>query len=177
MYDLAHPMSPSMPVYPKHVPYSITLNRRHGDPHDKPREDGSSFANEVIVMPGHISTHIDALGHFSRHGCVFGGQRASDVETHRGLASPSAAEEIKPIWRQAVLLDVATHRGVAAPWNRAARSTPRNWRRWPRPRARPCRRRHGVGQDRLGLALERPAGHNGIGGGGFPGHARMAPNG
>lgn len=111
MYDLSHAMSPTMPVFPRHVPYSITLNRRHGDPHDTPRPDGSSFSNEVIVMPGHVSTHIDALGHFSRHGCVYGGARASDVETHCGLSSLDAAE-IKPIWRSAVMLDVAAHRGV-----------------------------------------------------------------
>ena len=111
MLDLSHVMDTSMPVYPQHAPYAITLHRRHGDPHSKPRVGQSSFANEVIVMPGHVSTHIDALGHFSRCGCVYGGLRAVDIETRDGLSKLDAAE-IAPIWRRAVMLDAAAHQGV-----------------------------------------------------------------
>ena len=52
-----------MPVYTPHVPYSLALHRRHGDPHPAKRRDGSSFANEIIITSGHSGTHIDALGH------------------------------------------------------------------------------------------------------------------
>ena len=61
VYELSHAMAPSMPVYHQHIPYSLALHRRHGDPHPQVRQDGSSFANEVIVTSGHSGTHIDAL--------------------------------------------------------------------------------------------------------------------
>ena len=79
MIDLSHPMEAGMPVFPQHGPFTMALHRRHGDPHARPRAGGSSFANEMIVMPGHVATHIDALGHFSRCGCVYGGRRAADT--------------------------------------------------------------------------------------------------
>ena len=119
MIDLSHPMEAGMPVFPQHGPFTMALHRRHGDPHARPRAGGSSFANEMIVMPGHVATHIDALGHFSRCGCVYGGRRAADIESRDGLTALHAGE-IGPIWRRAVLLDAASHLGVdVLPWNRA----------------------------------------------------------
>ncbi|MGA0571141.1 cyclase family protein [Variovorax sp. VNK109] len=109
--DLSHEMAPGMPVYPKHVPFTLTLNRRHSDPNVPERPDGSTYINEVIVMPGHCSTHIDALGHFGRYGCVHGGIPAASIETHQGLSKLDVSE-IGPILRPAVLLDVAKFRGV-----------------------------------------------------------------
>jgi len=111
IFELSHAMAPSMPVYHQHIPYSLALHRRHGDPHPKPREDGSSFANEVIVTSGHSGTHIDALGHFSRDGCLHGGIRVSEVETRDGYRELNAAD-IPPILQQAVVLDVAAAKGV-----------------------------------------------------------------
>lgn len=111
VYELSHAMAPSMPVYHQHIPYSLALHRRHGDPHPKKREDGSSFANEVIVTSGHSGTHIDALGHFSRNGCLHGGIKVSEVETRDGYRELNAAD-IPPIIQPAVVLDVAAARGV-----------------------------------------------------------------
>lgn len=110
-YELSHAMAPSMPVYHQHVGYSLALHRRHGDPHVAPRDDGSSFANEVIVTSGHAGTHIDALGHFSRHGCLHGGVEATSVESRDGLNALDA-EDIPPIVQNAVVIDVAAARGV-----------------------------------------------------------------
>lgn len=75
LYELSHAMASSMLVYHQHIPFSLALHRRHGDPHSVKREDGSSFANEIIVTSGHSGTHIDALGHFSRNGCLHGDVR------------------------------------------------------------------------------------------------------
>ncbi|MBR1125152.1 cyclase family protein [Bradyrhizobium lablabi] len=111
IYELSHAMAPSMPVYHQHIPFSLALHRRHGDPHPKPREDGSSFANEVIVTSGHSGTHIDALGHFSRNGCLHGGIKVSEVETRDGYREHNAAD-IPPILQHAVILDVAAAQGV-----------------------------------------------------------------
>lgn len=111
LYELSHAMAPSMPVYHQHIPFSLALHRRHGDPHPVKREDGSSFANEVIVTSGHSGTHIDALGHFSRNGCLHGGVHVADVETRDGYREHSVAD-IPPIVQGAVVLDVAAATGV-----------------------------------------------------------------
>jgi len=111
VYELSHAMAPSMPVYHQHVPYSLALHRRHGDPHPVKRKDGSSFANEIIVTSGHSGTHIDALGHFSRNGCLHGGIKVSEVETRDGYRELNAAE-IPPILQGAVVLDIAAVKGV-----------------------------------------------------------------
>lgn len=111
LYELSHAMAPSMPVYHQHIPFSLALHRRHGDPHPAKRRDGSSFANEVIVTSGHSGTHIDALGHFSRNGCMHGGVKVAEVETRDGYRELSAAE-IPPIVQSAVVLDIAAALGV-----------------------------------------------------------------
>jgi len=111
IYELSYAMAPSMPVYHQHIPYSLALHRRHGDPHPVTRKDGSSFANEIIVTSGHSGTHIDALGHFSRDGCLHGGIKASEVETRDGFRELHAAQ-IPPIFQSAVVVDVAAAKGV-----------------------------------------------------------------
>jgi kynurenine formamidase len=111
VYELSHAMAPSMPVYHQHVPYSLALHRRHGDPHPVKRKDGSSFANEIIVTSGHSGTHIDALGHFSRNGCLHGGIKVSEIETRDGYRELNAAD-IPPILQSAVVLDIAAAKGV-----------------------------------------------------------------
>jgi kynurenine formamidase len=111
VYELSHTMTTSMPIFHAHVPYSLALHRRHGDPHPVKRKDGSSFANEIIVTSGHSGTHIDALGHFSRDGCLHGGIRASEVETRDGFRELHAAD-IPLIFQSAVVVDVAAAKGV-----------------------------------------------------------------
>ncbi len=111
VYELSHAMAPSMPVYHQHIPYSLALHRRHGDPHAVKRKDGSSFANEVIVTSGHSGTHIDALGHFSRNGCLHGGIKVSDVETRDGYRELNAAD-IPPIFQSAVVIDIPAAKRV-----------------------------------------------------------------
>lgn len=106
--DLSHEISSSTPVFPFHAPYSLALHRRHGD---TVRPGNASFANEVLIMPGHLSTHIDALGHFSKEGLVYGDISAKDIETHDGLNALDISIT-PPIWRRGVLLDVARLRGV-----------------------------------------------------------------
>src|SRR5262249_20871964 len=111
VYELSHAMTASMPIFPAHAPYSLALHRRHGDPHLVKRRDGSSFANEIIVTSGHSGTHIDALGHFSRDGCLHGGFKATEVEARDGLRELHAAE-IPPIFQSAAVVDVAAAKGV-----------------------------------------------------------------
>lgn len=111
--ELSHALDSAMPVYPWHAPYTLSLHRRHGDPHPIPRIAESSFANDIVVMSTHTSTHIDALGHFSRCGLVHGGEPAQSIESAQGLSKLDVTD-IGPIWRSAVLFDIARYRGVDA---------------------------------------------------------------
>lgn len=111
VFDLSHQIAHGIPVFPHHVPFNVTLNRRHADRFAQPRPGDTRFSNEVIVMSAHTATHVDALGHFSRSGMLHGGVPAHEVETPTGLERLDAAE-IPPFICRAVLLDVAGHRGV-----------------------------------------------------------------
>jgi kynurenine formamidase len=113
IYDLGHELSATMPVFADHVPYRLTLHRRHSDGHRRERPTGTSYATELIVTSAHVSTHIDALGHFSRGGCVQSGARAEEIESPEGLTDLHAGA-LEPIWRRGVLFDVAEHCGADA---------------------------------------------------------------
>jgi kynurenine formamidase len=107
VYDLAHPLEPSMPVSPNHPGYRMALLRRHGD---MVRADGGSAANEMIVIGGHTGTHLDALAHVSHNGMLHGGLDADETQ-RGGRFSELGVDTVDPIVCRGVLLDVAGCRG------------------------------------------------------------------
>jgi kynurenine formamidase len=86
----------------------MTLERRHGD---MSRADGSSAANDLIVLGSHVGTHIDALCHVSHLGRLYGGEDAMAAQAG-GRFGVLGAETIGPIVRGGVLLDVAQALGL-----------------------------------------------------------------
>lgn len=102
--DLAHEMHVGMPTSPNHPPFQMALIRRHGD---VIRSDGGSAANEIIVTGGHVGTHLDAIGHVSQEGHVFGGGEARSIQSNAGL-SRLGIDEFLPMVGRGVLLDVAS---------------------------------------------------------------------
>jgi kynurenine formamidase len=107
VFDLSHPLEATMPVSPNHPGYRMALLRRHGD---MVRADGGSAANEMIVLGGHIGTHLDALAHVSHAGKLHGGVDAAEVQ-RGGRFSALGIETVEPIVCKGVLLDVAGCRG------------------------------------------------------------------
>lgn len=107
--DLAHSLERGMPVSPNHPAFQIAMMRRHGD---IVRSDGASAANEMIVLGGHVGTHIDALGHVSQDGIMYGGESAEDSQSNHGLTR-LGIDTVEPILCRGVLLDVARAHGVA----------------------------------------------------------------
>lgn len=103
VYDLSHPLDPSMPVSPNHPGYRMALLRRHGD---MVRADGGSAANEMIVMGGHTGTHLDALAHVSQAGKLHGDIDAATAQTG-GRFAHLGAETVAPIVGRGVLVDIA----------------------------------------------------------------------
>jgi kynurenine formamidase len=110
IYDLSHPLEPSMPVSPNHPGYRMALLRRHGD---LVRANGDSAANELLVLGGHTGTHIDGLAHVSRAGHLYGGIDAAEAQ-RGGRFGSLGVETIAPIFGRGILLDIAGHRQVPA---------------------------------------------------------------
>jgi kynurenine formamidase len=108
--DLSHQYRVGMPQSPNHPPFRLALERRHGD---VTRADGSSAANEIFVLGGHVGTHVDALAHVSHQGKLFGGTKASSTQSNEGL-SHLGIDTFEPYVGRAVLLDVAALHGVAS---------------------------------------------------------------
>lgn len=110
VYDLSHQLDASTPIHPSHSPYRISLLRRYGD---MVRPGGLSGATEMIVMSGHSSTHMDALGHMSVEGELHGGADAhAAAQGGWGLQSHHIAE-VAPVISDGVLIDAAGVRGRA----------------------------------------------------------------
>jgi len=106
--DLGRPLFVGMPQSPNHPAFWHTLPRRHGD---MVRADGSSAANDMIVMGTHVGTHIDALAHVSFRGCLHGGADAGEAAVG-GRFMEHGVHTIEPMIRRGVLLDVPTALGV-----------------------------------------------------------------
>jgi kynurenine formamidase len=105
--DLAQVMKQGMPTFPAHVPFSFTLNVRHTD-FEMP--GGLGVANDVINGCTHSGTHIDAIGHFSKNGCIHGGHDIHHVATGPGGLLKQGIEQTPPIVRRGVLFDVAAYK-------------------------------------------------------------------
>jgi len=104
VFDLGRSMSVGMPQSPNHPAFQLSMPRRHGD---RIRDDGGSAANDLLVTGTHVGTHIDALGHVSHCGELYGGVDAAAAQKEGRLAS-HGVDEVSPIVGRGVLLDVAT---------------------------------------------------------------------
>ena len=102
-YDLAQGFQVGMPQSPNHPSFQMSLVRRHGD---VMRSDGGSAANEIIVMGGHVGTHIDALCHVSHDLCLHAGVATDEVTSNKGF-SRYGVESIVPFVGRGVFLDIA----------------------------------------------------------------------
>jgi kynurenine formamidase len=110
VFDLAQPLADGMPCSPNHPGFKMSLTRRHGD---MVRPDGGSAASELIVIGGHVGTHIDALAHVSHEGKLFGDVDCAEAQVG-GRFSSHGVETIPPMVCRGVLLDVAAQHGVPA---------------------------------------------------------------
>jgi kynurenine formamidase len=106
--DLSQPLENVLPVSPNHPGFKLSLMRRHGD---TVRADGGSAANEMMVMGGHTSTHVDALCHISHEGKLHGGHDAQQAVKGSRFAV-HGVETIPLTFCRGVLLDVAGLHGV-----------------------------------------------------------------
>lgn len=107
--DLAQSYFPGMPHYPTHPPFIFGLVRLHGE---AVLSNGCSSASDAIALGSHVGTHMDALSHFSCDGRWFGDIPIEQNQT-TGMGR-YAIDEVAPIVRRGVLLDVAGRLGTNA---------------------------------------------------------------
>jgi kynurenine formamidase len=108
---LGHALTPDNPTFPDTQRFTLVPNYRHGD---YKFDNGYSEFNEVLIMSGHSGTHLDAPGHVSDHGRVFGGFSIDEAQDGpRGLVHGSISE-VGPVFAPGVVVDVAAARGVDA---------------------------------------------------------------
>ncbi len=106
--DLGRQLFNGMPQSANHPQYRLVLERRHGDVY---RSDGASGANEIIIMSGHLGTHIDAFAHAAYNDLLHDDVPA--IEASRGgRFKQYGAETIPTIVGRGVFLDVPAALGL-----------------------------------------------------------------
>lgn len=105
--DLGRALRVGMPQSPNHPEFRHVLVRRHGD---AVRVDGGSAANDLIATGTHVGTHVDALGHVSHEGKLYGGADAA-TEQVGGRFDTHGIDAFAPFVGRGVLLDVAGVKG------------------------------------------------------------------
>ncbi len=94
------------PATPNRAPVQHFMVRDGGDYAAGMEEaHGFGFADDVIQLPTHGTTHVDALCHVWQNGLMYNDFPASDVKS-RG-ASRCGIEKLEPIVTRAVFVDLA----------------------------------------------------------------------
>lgn len=106
--DLAQPLHAAIPTSPNHPGFRHALLRRHGD---AVRADGTSGANDLLVMGTHTGTHLDALAHISHEGRLHGDLSAAEAQTG-GRFLDHGVHTVEPIVCTGYLLDVPATLGL-----------------------------------------------------------------
>lgn len=102
VYDLAVLLEHGMTHHAAHPPFSYTLVKKHSH---HPYPGGISSAMELITLGAHVGTHVDAPGHISLDGCVFGDRPVEgNEEAYSGLRVGSV-EELPPLIGPGHLVD------------------------------------------------------------------------
>jgi kynurenine formamidase len=112
--DLCMPLGPETPAAGHRHGFVRFMNRDGGDyAAGAKRPGGFQFAEDTVLMPTHIGTHIDALAHVWYDGLLFGGHPQETIRSNTG-AQRCGADKLGPLISRGVLLDVAHDRTFAA---------------------------------------------------------------
>lgn len=102
VYDLAVRLEHGMTHHAAHPPFSYTLVKKHGE---HPYPGGISSAMELITLGAHVGTHVDAPGHISLDGCVFGGREVEGQQESYSGVRVGSVEELPPLIGPGHLVD------------------------------------------------------------------------
>lgn len=108
-YDLSQPYFNGMPVWPGHPEFHLALMRRHGD---VIRPSGGSSSNEIVIIGGHVGTHMDAPAHIAGVSGLLGDVDPKSVESNNGFAA-LGIDTFEPGAVRAIFLDVAAIKSLS----------------------------------------------------------------
>ena len=114
--SLAQPLSKKTPV-PSHRTGLLHFMDRDGGDYaaGARRPGGFQFADDSVMMPLHIGTHIDALCHAWCDDQLYNGHDPNEISSTRG-AGKCGVDKLPPVVARGILLDVAgAHEGPLAP--------------------------------------------------------------
>jgi kynurenine formamidase len=107
--DLAQPYEVGMPASPTHPPFEFALRHRHGD---IPYPGGFTGSHEIMVLGGHVGTHMDAVSHVAVDGRLHGGVPVADA-VRAGRYHRHGIDQVRPLFCRGVLYDVPRNRKLA----------------------------------------------------------------
>ena len=109
--SLAQPLSKNTPVPQHRAGLQHFMDRDGGDYAAGRRAPGGfQFAEDTLLMPVHVGTHIDALCHVWTEGQLYNGHVSHEISSTHG-ARRCGIEKLPPLVTRGVLLDVVTLRG------------------------------------------------------------------
>lgn len=113
--SLAQPLSKSTPVPGHRAGLSHFMDRDGGDyATGLGAKGGFQFAEDTVIMPVHIGTHLDALCHVWTDDKLYNGHSGNSISSIRG-GHRCGIEKLPPIVTRGLLLDIAKERGEPLP--------------------------------------------------------------
>jgi kynurenine formamidase len=113
--SLAQPLSARTPFPPHRAGMQHFMGRSGGDYVAGARRPGGfQFAEDTLLMPAHIGTHIDALCHAWYDDQLYNGFPGAGTRGSTGAAR-CGIDKMGPIAARGVLLDIASMRGGHLP--------------------------------------------------------------
>lgn len=113
VFSLEHILEPGIPFWPGHPPVLIAPYMRHGD---LPDLAPATVGNEIVNLPIHGGTHIDALSHIGKiqngQPELYGGIKTVDAMDNSGF-TVHGAENFPPLILRGILLDIAASKKMA----------------------------------------------------------------
>jgi kynurenine formamidase len=107
--SLAQELSSRTPVPEHRAPMRHFMERDGGDyAAGAKRPGGFQFAEDSVLMPLHVGTHIDALCHAWYEDHLYNGFSANDTRSKGAVRC--GVEKLTPIFTRGILLDVAASR-------------------------------------------------------------------
>lgn len=94
------------PAPPMRAPVQHFMTRHGGDyAAGLPEAHGFGFSDDVIMLPTHGTTHVDALSHVWQDGTMYNGFSANEI-TSRGAAR-LGIDKLEPIVTRGIFVDLA----------------------------------------------------------------------
>ena len=113
--SLAQPLSPRTPFPPHRAGMQHFMGRSGGDYAAGARRPGGfQFAEDTLLMPAHVGTHIDALCHAWYDDELYNGFPGSGTRGSSGAAR-CGIDKMGPIAGRGILLDIVAVRGGPLP--------------------------------------------------------------